>query len=112
MLAAQVAPGILAADRFQESEARANTDALTGLLNRRQLADDILEQYASALERGRPLSVVMIDVDWFKVYNDGYGHGGGDEALLAIADAALYDSKVAGRNRMTIAGAGQNVRAA
>ena len=84
MLAAQTAPAILAADRYQESEVRANSDALTGLSNRHQLTDDVLKRYASALEHGMPVSAVMIDIDHFKGYNDRFGHAAGDDALRAL----------------------------
>ncbi|MFL5280224.1 MAG: diguanylate cyclase domain-containing protein [Rhodopila sp.] len=63
----------------------AGTDALTGLANRRRF-DAVVEQaWASAQQTRQPLSILMIDADCFKLYNDQYGHPAGDEALRAIA---------------------------
>ncbi len=63
----------------------ATTDPLTGLANRRQL-DELIGREASRCQRnGSPLSVLMIDVDCFKLYNDRYGHQAGDDCLRAVA---------------------------
>ena len=71
-----------------ELTATARTDVLTGLPNRRAF-DEVLEREWSRSNRsGEPLSVLMIDVDHFKVYNDHYGHPAGD-ACLAKTGAAL-----------------------
>ena len=66
----------------------ARTDGLTGLYNRRTF-DDLLQREWQRLARtGEPLSVIMMDVDHFKLYNDTYGHGGGDSCLQRVASAA------------------------
>jgi len=57
-------------------------DALTGLFNRRYLEDALTREIARMRRRNEPLSIVMIDVDHFKRFNDTHGHPGGD-ALLA-----------------------------
>jgi diguanylate cyclase (GGDEF)-like protein len=63
----------------------ATTDGLTGLTNRRAL-DTALENEVSRQRRtGQPLSLLMVDVDRFKSYNDLYGHQAGDEVLRAVA---------------------------
>lgn len=63
----------------------ATTDSLTKLANRRQL-DDVLGREWDRCQRTRlPLSVLMIDVDYFKLYNDRYGHHAGDHCLAAVA---------------------------
>jgi diguanylate cyclase (GGDEF)-like protein/PAS domain S-box-containing protein len=65
----------------------ASHDHLTGLPNRRQL-DEVITTEASRSQRsGSPLSMLMMDVDYFKRYNDCIGHQGGDECLRAIAAA-------------------------
>lgn len=66
----------------------AYSDPLTGLPNRR-LVEFELEREFSAAQRGRPLTVVLFDLDGFKAYNEGYGHRSGDGALQKIA--ALLD---------------------
>lgn len=67
--------------------AQAMQDGLTGLANRR-FFDETIEREARRAERsGQPISVVMIDIDHFKDYNDAYGHLGGDECLRAVAQA-------------------------
>lgn len=67
---------------------QARIDALTGLWNRAAL-DDALVAAASAHERtGQPVSFLMVDVDYFKQVNDGYGHGVGDQ-LLRSAGLAI-----------------------
>ncbi|MFW5904713.1 MAG: diguanylate cyclase [bacterium] len=60
------------------------TDPLTGLPNRRQLEVHLSREFAAA-ERGRPLALVLFDVDRFKEFNDTQGHVAGDQALRAVA---------------------------
>jgi diguanylate cyclase (GGDEF)-like protein len=60
-------------------------DALTGLYNRRFLEDALNRELLRAERSGKPVSVVMIDVDHFKHFNDKYGHDAGDFVLSAVA---------------------------
>jgi diguanylate cyclase (GGDEF)-like protein len=63
------------------------TDALTGLANRRRFDTALESEWQRARRSGRALGVVMIDVDQFKAYNDLYGHHGGDACLQVVAAA-------------------------
>lgn len=66
-------------------EAMANVDGLTGLANRRAFDRSIALEAGRARRLGQPLSLLMIDTDHFKRFNDDYGHLAGDTALKAIA---------------------------
>ncbi|NNC00680.1 diguanylate cyclase, partial [Corallococcus exiguus] len=63
----------------------ASTDGLTGLPNRRAFDATLAREWADAIRSGRPLSVLFIDADFFKGFNDHYGHGKGDDLLTTIA---------------------------
>lgn len=67
--------------------ALAITDSLTGLANRRHFDDVLRNEWARARRAGQPLAVLMIDVDYFKRYNDRYGHQRGDDCLHRVAQA-------------------------
>ena len=62
----------------------ASRDALTGLRNRRYFCETLDSQFSLARRKGLPLSLVMIDVDQFKSFNDHYGHLAGDEVLRVV----------------------------
>lgn len=64
-----------------------NTDPLTGLANRRLFEDRLGEEWGRAARTGAHLAVLVIDADYFKLYNDSLGHLAGDEALRLIAGA-------------------------
>lgn len=66
-------------------QALASEDFLTGLPNRRRFDEALLQEKARARRESRPLSLLMVDVDHFKVFNDHYGHQAGDECLRRIA---------------------------
>ncbi|SDS07529.1 diguanylate cyclase (GGDEF) domain-containing protein [Pseudomonas asplenii] len=69
----------------QELAELATTDALTGIANRRALDQTLLLEWNRAQRSGQPLSLLMIDADHFKAFNDRHGHPMGDEALRQIA---------------------------
>lgn len=78
-----------AQDQLEESNMAlvrlAAMDGLTGIANRR-LFDEVLERcWLRSLETGRPLSLILTDVDSFKAYNDIYGHLAGDDCLKKVA---------------------------
>ncbi len=85
-----VAAGVLSTVlvwRTRELQSLSARDKLTGLLNR-GIFDDLLSDATLRARRyGRPLSVLMLDVDQFKHFNDTWGHSAGDEALRAVASA-------------------------
>ena len=66
-------------------ERLAATDALTGVANRRRFDEHLAVEVARAARSNEPLSLVICDVDHFKLYNDRYGHLRGDGALVALA---------------------------
>jgi len=70
------------------------TDALTGLANRRFFDDALLRLWNEALDSGIPLSVLMIDIDHFKRYNDSLGHAAGDKCLRKVAQAMQFCVRV------------------
>ncbi len=70
-----------------ELERRANTDGLTGLANRRHFLDVLEREIERADRYGRPLALIMLDLDHFKRVNDNYGHAAGDSVLKAAAAA-------------------------
>ena len=72
-------------DSLKVAEQRSNTDALTGLANRRSLEEFFRSAQIAAMETGEPLSVLMIDIDHFKKFNDNYGHQVGDQVLRLVA---------------------------
>ncbi|MCC8400858.1 diguanylate cyclase [Paraburkholderia sp. MMS20-SJTN17] len=64
----------------------ATTDPLTRLDNRRVLDKRLDDEWRRAQRERKPLSVLFIDIDHFKTFNDTYGHDSGDEVLIAVAD--------------------------
>jgi diguanylate cyclase (GGDEF)-like protein len=77
-------------------ERLATTDALTGIANRRVFEERLASEAARAEREGRTLSLLMIDVDHFKAYNDALGHQAGDGCLRRIAELAAAHAGRAG----------------
>ncbi len=71
-------------------------DSLTGIPNRRSFMERISEEYRRAERLGTPLSVVMCDIDHFKIYNDNYGHDMGDICLKRVAETIRDSLKRSG----------------
>ncbi|SFR61205.1 diguanylate cyclase (GGDEF) domain-containing protein [Marinobacter daqiaonensis] len=61
------------------------TDSLTGLANRRHFEEILDREWSTALRSGLSLSVIMLDIDYFKAFNDRYGHPAGDQCLRDVA---------------------------
>ncbi|WP_309714683.1 diguanylate cyclase [Armatimonas sp.] len=70
---------------------QATVDGLTGLKNHRKFREELATQYYQSVRYQHPLSMIMLDVDYFKRYNDTYGHPAGDVVLKQIAQV-LQDS--------------------
>ena len=107
MVAAAVLIALGTSDRVRaqslaltEAERRAQTDPLTGVLNRRSLIERLDAASMRAQARGLPLSVLFIDLDHFKQVNDTFGHAAGDACLsgiIAPIQSELRISDVIGR---------------
>jgi diguanylate cyclase (GGDEF)-like protein len=67
------------------------TDDLTGAYNRRKLKEDLREEIERAERYNNNLSILMIDIDWFKEYNDFHGHQKGDELLIKLVKILSYN---------------------
>lgn len=75
------------AEAYRAVEAMAITDALTGLANRRRFDQCLTNEWRRGMRDRKPLSLLLIDADVFKTYNDAYGHLRGDNCLKQIAEA-------------------------
>ncbi|MDB5908696.1 MAG: diguanylate cyclase [Massilia sp.] len=74
-------------------EQLATHDGLTGLANRRCFDDTLHAEWARAMRQQQPLSLLMVDVDNFKAYNDANGHPGGDDCLKRVARAVASEMR-------------------
>ncbi len=87
-------------ERNRELQELSFRDGLTGLYNRRYLDESMDRLFGVAQRRGKPLSLILLDVDHFKNFNDEFGHETGDRVLVAIARAmqgTVRASDTAGR---------------
>jgi diguanylate cyclase (GGDEF)-like protein len=85
-------------DRAKAAELRrlSTIDPLTAIANRRAFEEALDVEWRRMLRQGTPLSLLMIDVDYFKRFNDSYGHVAGDECLKAVAQALAGRARRAG----------------
>jgi two-component system cell cycle response regulator len=72
-------------DNVQMSIEMAITDALTGLFNRRYMETHLATLVEQAAARGKPIAVLVVDIDYFKAVNDSHGHDAGDDVLREFA---------------------------
>jgi len=79
------------------------TDSLTNIYNRRAFRD-IFEDTSANLSYGQHLTLLMLDIDFFKRYNDRYGHQAGDNALIAIADVLISQAENLSGNAFRLGG--------
>lgn len=83
----QLAVSIENARLFERTKELSLHDPLTGLANRNMMNDELQKAIAVSRRTARPVSVIMLDLDHFKRYNDTYGHRAGDRLLVKIASA-------------------------
>jgi two-component system cell cycle response regulator len=77
-----------------ELEKLTRTDPLTGVSNRRYFLETLTNEYHRSLRYHRPLSFVMLDIDYFKKVNDTHGHQAGDQALIKVAKALIRELRM------------------
>ena len=77
-------------------EAQSNTDGLTGIANRRSFDGVFAREWDRGQRSGTPLALVMLDVDFFKHFNDHYGHLAGDACLQSLSRALAHAGRRAG----------------
>jgi len=83
-------------DIRQKLETLSITDALTGLANRRHFDEVLTKEYYRHVRSGHELSLILLDIDHFKAFNDNYGHVKGDECLQQVAKViADYSNRAA-----------------
>ncbi|MBV1787617.1 diguanylate cyclase [Marinobacterium sp. D7] len=70
----------------EELQGLAERDGLTGVANRRRGDNYLIEVWVRLRREKKPLTVIMLDVDHFKAFNDNYGHQAGDDCLIAVAE--------------------------
>jgi diguanylate cyclase (GGDEF)-like protein len=86
VLASHLATSLSNARMIAQLEKMATTDGMTGLLNKRAMLDEADRKVAAAARFGRPLSVLVTDIDFFKKVNDTYGHDIGDVVIRGLGD--------------------------
>jgi diguanylate cyclase (GGDEF)-like protein len=99
-VASQIAVALENARRYDDARRLAERDPVTELLNSRGLARSLDRELSRSRRTGRPFSVVMMDLDNFKLFNDVYGHAVGDQALRQVAGVlkkVLRRSDIIGR---------------
>lgn len=74
-------------DQAMELRAYSYIDSLTGIPNRRSLDEYLAGELQRAVRAATPLALIMLDIDYFKAYNDAYGHQIGDRCLMQVAAA-------------------------
>ncbi len=92
-------PILVEVNLLRQKEESAYKDELTGLFNRRSFNQEIPREMERFRRFGQPFTLLMLDLDHFKIFNDTYGHSAGDQALRDIAQilsdtARLYDRAV------------------
>jgi diguanylate cyclase (GGDEF)-like protein len=84
VLAGQATAALTNARLYREIQEQAITDGLTGLFNHRYFYERLAQEFARAQRYGLPLSLLMLDIDDFKAFNDSHGHPAGDLVLREV----------------------------
>ncbi|NJO23431.1 MAG: diguanylate cyclase [Sphingomonadales bacterium] len=90
--------------RHAEADAASRRDALTGLANRRHLDAELAKLWAAQEHEVSPVSVVLIDIDFFKPLNDRYGHATGDVCLKRVAAIVMAELRGSGDHAVRFGG--------
>lgn len=99
-LGSQLGVALENARQYEKARYQAERDAVTGLFNHRTLQKRLEEECLRARRSGGHFSLIMMDLDGFKLFNDTYGHPGGDEALRTVSSllqTTLRESDIIGR---------------
>ena len=91
-----IAAGLMGAHRTTQLQVLSTNDKLTGLANRRTFDESLQQSWFKALRSQQSLALIIGDVDYFKKYNDTYGHPQGDDCLRRVAQAIRSTVKVSG----------------
>lgn len=89
----QVAIAIKQSELYQEVQRLATIDGLTGVANRRQFERTLAKEWKGLAREQKPFSLILCDIDFFKHYNDTYGHLQGDDCLKQVAGVLDRETK-------------------
>lgn len=81
---------------YQDVQKLSREDPLTGLANRRYFDEKLAQEWSRCRRDNKPLSVILLDIDYFKPYNDFYGHQAGDRCIVQVARALKQEASRTG----------------
>ena len=93
MFANQAGLAIENSQLYEQTLIKSHTDSLTGLWNHGYFQHRLQDEIGSAKETGQPLSIIMVDLDNFKIYNDTLGHQDGDKILKELAQVFNFSAR-------------------
>ncbi len=93
ILSHQLAAGIEKSLLFSKIQRISQHDGLTGLYNHRMFQEKLQQEISRRVRTGTPLSLMMLDIDYFKQYNDNYGHQAGDAVLKELSNIISNQSR-------------------